>query len=299
MSGNRLIRMPERGDRESLPSLWAALSASAAFLALAGSAVGLLAPELIYGRETPALFNAAIAQDLVNLFLAAPMTLLLATVASRGRHPSAWLCLNGFLAFTAYNYAIYAFSVHFGPLFLLWVAVLGLSVFASAGSMASILRPGLKTLSGRQQARFPAWSLIATTAVFALLWLSEIVPDLLAGKPSTSAASWDTPTNPVHVLDLALFLPAVLASGILLLRRQRIGYASAVASLVFLGLTCLPILVIPFVTQARGEAANWLIALPIGLTAAIILGALWRLLLAMRPLPAVTVVNKVKPTVLN
>ncbi|MDQ0802120.1 hypothetical protein [Arthrobacter sp. SLBN-112] len=286
---------PDTGNREGLPLLWAVPSSAAAVLGLAGSAIGLLAPELIYGRETPVLFNASIAQDLVNLFLVAPMTLILATVAARGRHPSSWLCLNGFLAFTAYNYAIYAFSVHFGPLFLLWVAVLGLSVFAAAGSMASILRPDPKTLFRGQQARFPAWTLIATSALFTLLWLSEIVPDLLAGRPSTSAAYWAVPTNPVHVLDLALFLPGVFASGILLLRRRRIGYASAVASLVFLGVTCLPILVIPFVTQARGEAATWFILLPIGLIAATTLAALWRLLLAARPAPAVDGAVTVEP----
>lgn len=116
-----------------------------------------------------------------------------------------WLCLIGFLAFTAYNYAIYAFSIHFGPLFLLWVAVLGLSVFAAAGALARLLRPGVGALSRRQPARLPAWFLIALGVIFALLWLSQIVPDLLAGRPSTSAATWDVPTDPVHVLDLAFF----------------------------------------------------------------------------------------------
>jgi hypothetical protein len=56
---------------------------------------------------------------------------------------------------------------------------------------------------------------------FTLLWLSQIVPDLLAHRPSTSASQWNVPTNPVHVLDLAFFLPAAAASGVLLLRRHR------------------------------------------------------------------------------
>jgi hypothetical protein len=118
------------------------------------------------------------------------------------------------------------------------------------------------------------------------LWLSEIVPDLLAGRPSTSAAIYDVPTNPVHVLDLALFVPAVCASGLLLLRRHRIGYASAPGSLIFLGLTCLPILVIPFVAQARGDAPGWVIVVPIGIVATATLVVIWRLLHAMRPAPA-------------
>jgi hypothetical protein len=285
MSGKMIGQESRTKNLERLPSLWARLSAVTAFLAAAGSVVGLLAPELIYGQETPAFFNAGLAQDLVNLFFVAPLTLIMAVLAARGSRRS-WLCLMGLLAFTVYNYAIYAFSIHFGPLFLLWVAVLGLSVFAAAGSLASLLRPGMQPMSLSQSGRLPAWFLITVAAMFALLWLSQIVPDLLASKPSTSAATWDVPTDPVHVLDLALFLPAVCASGVLLLRRHRIGYASAPGSLIFLGLTCLPILVIPFVTQARGDAANWVILLPIGLIAVTTLAVLWRLLHAIRPGPA-------------
>jgi hypothetical protein len=35
----------------------------------------------------------------------------------------------------------------------------------------------------------------------------------------------------VHVLDLAIFLPGVVTSGVLLLRRHRFGYATAVSQL--------------------------------------------------------------------
>jgi hypothetical protein len=54
-------------------------------------------------------------------------------------------------------------------------------------------------------------------ALFLLLWLSEILPDLLAGAPSRSAGDRNVPTNPVHVLDLAFFLPAVITTGPMLL----------------------------------------------------------------------------------
>lgn len=104
-----------------------------------------------------------------------------------------------------------------------------------------------------------------SAALFALLWLSEIVPDLLAGAPSTSASQWNLPTNPVHVLDLAVFLPAAALSGVLLLRRHRWGYATAAGLLTWLALTCLPILVTPFVADARGHPAAWALTVPIWL----------------------------------
>lgn len=62
----------------------------------------------------------------------------------------------------------------------------------------------------------------------------------------------DVPTDPVHVLDLALFLPATCAAGALLLRRRGMGYAAAPSALVWLGMISLPILVTPFVVLGRG-----------------------------------------------
>jgi hypothetical protein len=74
-------------------------------------------------------------------------------------------------------------------------------------------------------------------------WL--LIPDPLAGHASRSASAWRVLTNPVYVLDLAFFLPAVVASGVLLLHRDPLGYTTAPGQLVFLALTCLPSLLTP------------------------------------------------------
>ena len=101
--------------------------------------------------------------------------------------------------------------------------------------------------------------------MFTVFWLSEIVPDLVAQRPSTSASQINVPTNPVHVLDLVFFLPAAATSGVLLLRRHRWGYATAAAQLTWLALTCLPIMVTLFVADARGHDPGWAVIGPIGL----------------------------------
>jgi hypothetical protein len=74
----------------------------------------------------------------------------------------------------------------------------------------------------------------------------------------------------VHVLDLAFFLPAAVASGVLLMRRQPWGYATGAGQLTWLALTCLPILVTPFVADSRGHQPGWTIIGPI---AVMLLGA--------------------------
>lgn len=78
-----------------LPLVWMWLSVAAAVLALVGSVVGLVNPTTAYGRETELLFNTAIAQDLVNGLLVAPLIVVLAVLARRGALGS-WLVLVGF-----------------------------------------------------------------------------------------------------------------------------------------------------------------------------------------------------------
>ncbi|TCC08505.1 hypothetical protein [Kribbella soli] len=268
-----------------LSRLWLWLSVTAAVLAAAGSVAGLAVPGSIYHQETAVLADASTAQDIVNLFLVAPLTAVLGVLASRGSL-RAYLCWLGFVAFTVYNYAIYAFSIHFGPLFLVWVAVLGLSLFAMIGGLATLDTASVKEHFRDRGEPLPAWFLIVVAALFAVLWLSEIVPDLLAGNPSTSATEWKVPTSPVHVLDLAFFLPAALASGVLLLRRHPVGYATAPAQLSWVVLTCLPILVGPFVADSRGHKPGWTVMAPLGVLFVIALMALVLLLRSARVSPA-------------
>lgn len=250
--------------RGPLPSLWMWLATAGAALAAVGSLLGLMAAGDVYGGETTVLADAAAAQDWVNLVLVAPLVVVLGWLARRGQL-RAQLIWFGCLGFTIYNYAIYAFSIHFGPLFLVWVAVLGLAIFALLGGLASIDVATVRSRFGVRSMPGPAWFLIVIAALFAFLWLGEIVPDLMAGGPSSSASDWRVPTNPVHVLDLAFFLPGVVTSGVLLLRRHAWGYATAAAQLTWLALTSLPILVTPLVAHVRGHEPGWAVTGPIGL----------------------------------
>ncbi|MEO7753883.1 MAG: hypothetical protein ABIS35_10755 [Terracoccus sp.] len=119
-----------------LPRVWALLTVCAGLLSLAGVVVGLLAPGSVDAGNTSVLVDTATAQDLTGLAVG-PALVLLAVRARRGDQ-LCWLVLLGVLAFTAYNYAIYAFSLSFGPLFLLGVATWGLSVFALVGAAATL-----------------------------------------------------------------------------------------------------------------------------------------------------------------
>lgn len=242
---------------------WLRLSIVAALLAVVGSVAGL-AIGGIYAPLTPVFLPQALAQDLANLLLVAPAWLILATLALRGSL-RAYLLWLGVLAFTVYNYVIYTFSIPFGPLFLPWVAVLGLSLYSLIGGIAVIDHEAVAAaFTSRRAVVVAGWSLMVMAILFGLLWLSEDVPALRAGLRPQSLVDMALPTNPVHILDLAFFLPAVLMVGVLLLRRRPLAHTLAPPLIAFLVLTGVPILLTPAIQAARGVAADSGVALPIG-----------------------------------
>ena len=249
-------------------SAWLWLTVATAGLAAIGNLAGLFATARIYGQESTGLVQQAVAQDLVSLVLVVPLLLGLAAWTAHGS-PRARPALLGALLFTSYNYVIYVFAIHFGPLFLLWVAVLGLATFALIGGVAAVDPQPPSTTSAT---RLTGWFLIVVAIMFGLLWLADIVPALRAGTAPASVVDMGLPTNPVHVLDLAFLLPAALVIGIGLLQHRPRALTFAPTLLLFLALTGAPILVTPFVAGARGEVAEWGATGPVGLVTLASLG---------------------------
>jgi hypothetical protein len=284
MTGRGTTSKMEHKAVSDRASIWLWLSIAAALLAVAGSVIALTI-DSIYAGLTPVFLPQALAQDIANLALASPALLILAVLALRGSL-RAYLLWLGVLTFTVYNYVIYTFSVPFGPLFLLWVAVLGLCIYALIGGMTAVdHREVARRFTSRRAVNVTAWFLIVTALLFGMLWLSEDVPALLAGNRPQSLIDMALPTNPVHILDLAFFLPAAIITGVLLLKRKPFAYTLAPALIVFLILTGVPILITPVVQAARGETAVWGVVGPIGTLTVALLGLLAWLLSTMRTHP--------------
>jgi len=248
---------------EPVPRRWLWLSLPIAALAFAASLPGILV-DSIYAEETANWATQAVGQDVANVVVAYPALLVLAALAARGslRAALAWM---GVLVYSAYTFAIYAFSVHFGPLFLVYVAVLGLSAYALIGGLTS-LSPERVAASVAPAAprRSTAVLLIAVASAFALLWLAEILPGVFAGTTPEALVEVGLPTNPVYVLDLGLLLPAAMIAGVLLLRGRALGYVLAPVILVALIALGVGIVSVIAVAPFRGEAAMPAVGVVIG-----------------------------------
>jgi hypothetical protein len=230
------------------------LAGLAAMLALFASSAGL-ALKSMYIREAPVYALQGMGQDVANI-LAALTLLVTSALVLRGWY-RAYMIWAGALLALIYSYVIYAFAVHFNGLFLVYVAILGLSVYALMLSLITFhpdrLRPAFASVAiSKTVSAF----LLLVALFFATQWLREDLPALLSGAVPTSVRDAGLLTNPVHVLDLSFVLPAMIVTAILLWRREPLGALLAIPLLVFSLFTIVGILAIFVVTSLRGVATT-------------------------------------------
>jgi hypothetical protein len=196
---------------------------------LTATLYGLLAPGVYRVsdgvRET--LPQTLRGQDVVTL-LAAFALVWGAVKAQRGSLGGhiVWLAV---CLYAAYTYLMYV-VVPFNDMFLVYVAAIGLSGFGLLNGLVRIDARALGDAFDRSPRRAVAWFLIAVGTMFVALWLMQIVPALPGGVPD-GLFVYDIPST-VHVLDLAVVLPLVIGTGILLLRAHPIAPVLAALVLV-------------------------------------------------------------------
>jgi hypothetical protein len=230
------------------------------------SVIGLSAPS--FYRDPPAWAIQVVAQDFVDLALVLPVLLMSVVLAARGsqRARLVWL---GTLSYLIYTFVIYTFAVQHNPLFLGYVAVLACSLWALIGGMATTDWSSIRAqFAARTPVKIVSSSLIIQAVLFYLLWFSEEIPAALAGVKPQSLQDSGLLTNPVHVLDMALLLPAIALSGFWLWRKQAIGYGLAapiLVNMVFQGLGITAIMVFSLRAGLPGAPGIALIFLALSL----------------------------------
>lgn len=201
------------------------LSGLIVLLALPAHLTGVVWPSIY--RDPAVVLPQNLATDVVTLCVGIPLLVGAAMASWRGslRGRLLWL---GALAFLVYDYGMYALAVRWNPLFLVYVALFGLSLFALViglvGTDAARVRAAF---SAGAPVRSVAAYLIVIATLAAAMWLTEEVGALLNGTTPASVTEFETPTNSVHVFDLGIVVPAVVVAAVMLLRGRAWGYVLA------------------------------------------------------------------------
>lgn len=215
------------------------------------SLIGLLHPQ-IYSRETPDWLAQSVGQDAVDLFLVLPV-LSLASLYTYRKERLAVPLWGGSLLYLIYTFTIYCFNVHFNQLFIVYWLTLGFSFYGFVYFMYNQQGHAvIKGLTSRLAIRVTGIYLLVIASLFYLLWMSEILPALRGGYIPKSLVEAGLFTNPVQVIDLSVFLPAIFIVGVLLLREHPLGFTLAPVLLTFFVLMDFTIAVIMVVQSSKG-----------------------------------------------
>lgn len=174
------------------------------------------------------------ANDLVTLVLGLPLLAVSFRLARRGSLRGR-LVLAGTLGFILYTYITMCFGAAYNALFLVYVALFSLSLFAFVLVMMSFDLPTLPAhFSEQLPRRWIAGLLFFVGAFLALAWLGRIAATFAPG----AVPALDNVTSMfIQAMDLGIVVPLCILSAILLLRRRPWGYLLAsVAMLKFLTL---------------------------------------------------------------
>jgi hypothetical protein len=243
------------------PAYW--LSAAMIPLLMVAAIAGLFFPSLY--RDGPIVTSTDRGTDLATLVIYVPTLVVSLILARRGSH-RAQIVWIGIVGWITYNYVVYAFAVRFNPLFLVYVALVSLSVFTLAivlrrydpDAVASYIKPSLPV-------KVISVFLALTAALFLLLWTSDILIATF-GHPAPK----EIPAgNAVEVNDLAVAIPLLVLAAVRLWQRRATGYALAGVMLTVGGATLLAL--IPGVFF-RGFSVEVLMYLAFGLACVALLG---------------------------
>jgi hypothetical protein len=222
-----------------------------AILTAITSLTSIIYQDEIYPSEE--LLQSFLPNDIVNLLIGLPILLGSMWLARRG-NLIGLLFWPGAIFFGLYNYLIYLFGVPFGAAYPFYLAIVTLSVYTEIALVASIDGGAVKQrLTGRVPERLAGGVLSVAGLAFGLLAMSVIVGALVNDT---------TLARPELGLSTADFIVSVawIIGGVMLWRRQSLGYVGGTGllfnlSMLFVGLLAV-LLLQPLLTGAPFSATD-------------------------------------------
>jgi hypothetical protein len=184
----------------------------------------------IYRYSARALVTAGTPWDVVRLLMGIPVLLVSFIFHLRGSLRGTVLFV-GSLASFLYQYLLWTFDWAFNSLFLVYVAIFSLSLWTLVFVLAGIDGAQVRAAIGK---RFPVKTAASfsfvLSAMLVLKCLGEILPSVGSTAMPAGATGYYTMVD--QALDLGLLAPFGIVTGVLLLRRESLGYLLSSSSLI-------------------------------------------------------------------
>ncbi|MFX3626082.1 MAG: hypothetical protein ACN6I4_01875 [bacterium] len=160
-------------------------------------------------------------QDIINMLVVVPLLLITAIGVFLKKSKFIWLWA-GIIFYILYTFVIYCFNIHFNSYFLLYCLVLSVAFYAFIYLLHHLFtKSDFYIIKSGIVHNTTGIYLLLIGVLFYFLWLSAIVPSILDNEVPKELTETGLFTNPVHVIDLSILLPAFIINGVYLLRKNR------------------------------------------------------------------------------
>ena len=204
-----------------------------------------------YDRDVASMAAQGMGQDMVDLFLVVPL-LIVSLILVRRDIKAGWFLLTGSVFYTLYSFFIYAFGVYFNQLFLLYCIIIGLALYTFIFILYEMNRMDIQRwFSDNVPTRLIGYYFIVIAVVFYALWLKDVVPAILNDTVPENVSKYELLVNPVHVLDIAIVLPGLIITAVMLMKNLRLGYILTPTLLVFIILLAIALIGMTLMLQVK------------------------------------------------
>ena len=231
----------------------------AAVMAVA-SVAGLLYQTIIY--PTDELIQSFVPNDVVNLIIGLPILLGSTWLVRRGKLIGL-LFWPGALFYVLYTYIVYVFIMPLNVAFVLHLTLVTLSAYALIGLVASIDGQAIRQrLTGAVPER-AGGGVLAGLGILNFVRVTGVMVNALISQTPVAAEELA-----LHITDF-MIAPALVIGGVLLWRREALGYVTGLgllfqASMLFIGLLFILILR-PFMVGAQFVLSDVLVISAMGM----------------------------------
>jgi hypothetical protein len=179
----------------------------------------------LYQHDSVSMAAQAIAQDIVTLIVGIPL-LVISLLMARRHLLKGRLLLTGTLGYFLYTYSSYSFLSMYNSMFIIYVILMSASFFAFVLMMMSFEIQSLPHLFHEKlPVKLIGGFLIAVSFVFGMMWIGKIIPALVNHTHPDGIEHYTTLV--IQALDLGFVIPTGFLAGILLIKRNPLGYLLA------------------------------------------------------------------------
>lgn len=190
--------------------------------AVIASVGGLFFPELY--RDNELVKKTWFINDLLTLVVMTPLLIASLILTMRNSRPAqlVWVAM---LAYMLYNYAFYLFGAAFNVFFLIYVALVSLSLLALIFGLVNVDVYAIsQTFSTKTPVRWISGFMMFIAAFLGFKWIADSLNFVFTGKLPQAIIDFAHPTNIVFALDLSLIVPWMVLGSTWLWQRRPWGY---------------------------------------------------------------------------